>query len=208
MILPSKALLSDKFHTAKKIIITFHGYGATGDDFLEVGEILFTKRFEDTVFLFPDAIYECDIGFGRQWFALEKTSYKHLQRSLEEASPIVFQYIQAVEDEYNCKDINLIGFSQGAMIALDMIHYCRNISKIVAYAGAIVANKNGSVCASNANVLLIHSNDDQIVPYKNALLAQKYLDSYNIKNDLLTFSGIQHSISVDGWEYGIKFLNS
>ena len=205
MIKDSKVIKSKNFKKAEKIVITLHGYGTSGNDFAEVGEIFLSKSMDNTVFLFPDAPHFCDSGFGKQWFVLDTMTYEELRIGLDEIAPALDEYIKSVSKKFDCDNINLMGFSQGAITCFEMLYY-PNISKIVAYSGLFASSKNKEIISKNASVLIVHSDDDEVVPYKNAILSKNELDALNIKNEMFTCHGIGHSISIKGWNAGIEFL--
>jgi phospholipase/carboxylesterase len=208
MMISSKFLKSYNFTDTKRIVIAFHGYGASGADFLEIGEVSLAHRLNDTIFLFPDGTQECNAGFGRQWMDLEEMSYAYLRRGLDEVAQTISEYIQDAVAKYDCANVNLIGFSQGAIVALDALYHNSNIAKIIAYAGIFVTlGEEGKIPLSqDAQVLLVHSDDDTVIPYRNAVLAQENLTAVGIKNELKVFHGIGHYISTEGLEYGASFL--
>lgn len=197
---------SEKFDSLEKIIVTLHGYGTSGEDFAKVGDIFLSKKLSNTIFLFPDAPYNCACGTGKEWFDLNEISSESLRRGLDNTGPILADYIEKVSNEYKCNNINLIGFSQGSIMALEMIYYpC--VSKILAYSGLFVPAPEKEV-KSKAKILLIHSDDDTVVPYQNALTAKDELKQSGIDDvSLKTCHNIGHSISLEGWSYGVDFLS-
>ena len=207
MIKDSKIIKSKNFEKVEKIVITLHGYGTSGNDFAEVGEIFLSKAMDNTVFLFPDAPYPCDSGFGKQWFTLDTMTYEELRSGLEMIAPILEEYINSASKKFDCDNINLMGFSQGAITCFEML-YNTNISKIVSYSGLFAAPKNREIKSKDTSVLIVHSDDDEVVPYKNAILSKNELDALNIKNEIFICHGIGHSISIEGWNAGVKFLCS
>lgn len=196
---------SEKFDFLEKIIITLHGYGTSGEDFAKVGEIFLSKKINNTIFLFPDAPYDCACGTGKEWFDLNEISPESLRNGLNNTGPMLANYIEKVSIEYDCENINLIGFSQGSIMALEMIYYPYT-TKILAYSGLFVPCPEKTI-KSNAKVLLVHSDDDTVVPYQNAINAKKDLEQNGIDVNLQTCHDIGHSISLEGWSYGVDFLS-
>ena len=205
MLKTSRIIKSEKFAEAEKLIITLHGYGTSGLDFAEVGKIFLAKKIENAVFLFPDAPKRCEAGFGGyQWFDLDELSHEAMKQGLAKVAPVLKEYIESMSREYNCDNIYLIGFSQGTITAFEMMYHTK-ISKILAYSGLFVNHSDDLV--SKSEVLLVHSSDDPVVPYKNALDARRDLSKLGLTVALESYNNIGHSISLEGWETGIKFLN-
>lgn len=202
--LKNKIVKSDNFKKADKLIVTLHGYGTCGDDFAEVGEIFLRRKIDNAVFIFPDAPEKCDAGFGRQWFRLDKLDFEELHTGLLKTAPILKNFIEAQIREFRCGNIYLIGFSQGAIMALEMMFHMA-ISKIISYSGLFCFSQKSQL-VSKPDVLLVHSVDDPVVPYKNALNAKSSLENLEIPVSLETYYSIGHSISVEAWECGVDFL--
>ncbi|MDR1365301.1 MAG: alpha/beta fold hydrolase [Holosporales bacterium] len=197
---------SEEFDKPERIAVILHGYGSTGGDFAEVGKLYLSKALENTVFVFPDAPYECDGQGGRRWFTLNKMTYEELRDGLDDVAAHVHQFILNISQEYDCNDVSVSGFSQGAMVALEMGYYS-GISKIIAYSGMFVTNASGKY-DTNTEVLIAHSDDDMVIPYQNATAAVRLLTSSGVSVTLKTCHNIGHTISVDGWNAGIEFLVS
>ena len=54
--------------TAKQLVVFLHGYGADGNDLIELGR-LWQPLLPDTAFVSPDAPEPCaEAPIGRQWF--------------------------------------------------------------------------------------------------------------------------------------------
>ena len=205
MLKTSKVVKSDKFFNPDKLIITLHGYGTRGSDFAEIGEIFLKERIDNSIFLFPDGPESCDMGIeGFQWFSLDELNYDALRKGLSKTAPILKKYIESKKQEYNCNNVYLVGFSQGSIMALEMIYHIK-IEKILVYSG-LFAMPLEDKPISKPDVLIMHSDDDPVVPYSNAKRAENNLLSLGINANLRTFHNIGHSISAEEWEIGSEFL--
>ena len=196
---------SNNFNKLDRIVIFLHGYGSSGKDFLEIANVFLASKLDNTIFLFPDAPFNCGIVCGKKWFPLEKISYEYLRAGLDTAAPILAEYINDVVAEYGCNNVNLIGFSQGGAMCLEALFHS-NISKIIAYSGIYAPTKNKNIINDKAKVLLVHCVDDEIVPYSNVTVAKECLSEFNIEPQIVTCCGIGHSISFEGWNAGVEFL--
>lgn len=200
---------STNFESARRIVVTLHGYGACGDDFRDSLFHVMRNKLDDTLFFFPDAPYKCDIGFGRQWFALpEVMTYKSLRDGLDLAGPSLFSYLNQLSKECNVplENIDLIGFSQGAMLAFEMLYYA-NFGHIIAYSGIFVFDDKKEHLYKDNKVLIVHGDDDKVVPYSNMQLGYKNIESLGIKHcEAYTCYNLDHSISDDGVKKGLEFL--
>ncbi|MDR2458657.1 MAG: prolyl oligopeptidase family serine peptidase [Holosporales bacterium] len=197
---------SRKYTHPETVVIVLHGYGATGRDFASVGEFCLSGAVDDTVFVFPDAPHECDAGRGRQWFALHTMTHEELRIGLQNIGPGVYKFIQHISKEYACDKVVVAGFSQGAMLALEM-GYFGGISGVIAYSGIFVEDTNRTY-DTNTNVLIVHSDDDVVVPYQNATDSVRFLTEAGVSAMLVTCHNIGHTISSEGWNAGLEFMKT
>jgi phospholipase/carboxylesterase len=204
MIQNYEAVKSKKYTRPERIVVVLHGYGTSGSDFADVGRLHLSGVIDDTVFVFPDAPYQCDIGSGRQWFTLSTMSQEELRVGLQNVSSGVHQFIQRMADEYSCSNVVVAGFSQGAMVALEMGYFSR-ISRIIAYSGIFVEDTS-KVYNTDTRVLIVHSDDDVVVPYQHATDAVRFLTKAGVSALLVTCHDIGHAISIDGWNAGLEFM--
>ncbi len=201
------AIKSTNFKHIDKLVIILHGYGNSGSDYIKIGKTFLTPNIDNAVFLFPDAPTPCATWTGQQWFplSLENMSFEEIRNGLDQAAPHLCKYIETKSQEFRCNNVCLVGISQGAIMALEMMYYTK-IFKIVVCCGLFAPNsykKN----RSTPDILLIHSVDDNIIPYKKALLAKSDLEKMELKVSLHTCHNIRHSISKEGWQIGAEFLN-
>ena len=206
MIMNEIEIKSSKFYNANHLVIILHGYGNSGADYIQAIEKFFTNDLEDSVFILPDAPDPCDTWTGRQWFPLklEGMTYEEIRHGLDETAPKLAEYINRKMALYNCTKISLIGISQGAFLALEMIYHA-NISFVISYCG-LFARPEGKLPIQHPQILLIHSNNDKIVPYTYAQKAKTDLEELGLDVELKTYPNIGHSISTDGWKYGASAL--
>ena len=197
---------SSKFCDARKLVIILHGYGNSGSDYVKPIENFFADEIEDAIFLLPNAPTPCETWTGRQWFSLtlEGMTYEEIRHGLHEATPILTEYINKKVAVYNCENVLLIGISQGAFMALEMIYYV-NIAGVVSYCGLFIRNKEKHL-VSKPKILLIHSDNDKIVPYTYAQEAKTDLEELELDVELKTYQHLGHSISTDEWRYGASVM--
>ena len=95
----TKELKDYKIEPEKKIknaVIFLHGYGANGKDLIEIGNI-WKKNLPNTVFLSPNAPFECPWGGESfQWFELTSIAPEKIGEGLKLAGPFLNQYIDSI----------------------------------------------------------------------------------------------------------------
>ncbi len=153
---------------AKQLLILCHGVGADGSDLLGIAPYL-AKVLPDAKFMAPDAPHRFDLApFGRQWFSLLEVTQETRLAGAQAAAPILDAFIDAqlaahgLED----KDLALIGFSQGTMMALHVgLRRRRAPAAIVGYSGMLVGeNLLASEMTCRPPVLLVHGDTDDVIP--------------------------------------------
>jgi phospholipase/carboxylesterase len=195
---------------AKQLVIFLHGLGADGKDLITLAKDI-GKFLPDAHFLSPHAPQECDMApFGYQWFSLQQRDEDSILKGIKATAPILNNYIdeQLVKLDIKPENVILMGFSQGTMMSLYVaLRRERAIGGIVGFSGALIGAQSLPVeIKSTPPVLLIHGDNDDVVPYQALAFAKDTLSSNNVKVETLTCKGLGHSIDIDGIEEAIKFM--
>ena len=198
---------SAHFERMDKLVIILHGYGNSGSDYIKIGKTFLTPSVDNAIFLFPDAPNPCETWTGRQWFplSLDNMGFEEIRKGLDYSAPNLCKYIETKSLEFRCDNVYLVGISQGAIMALEMMYYTK-ISKILVCCGLFAPNayrKN----VSTPEILLVHSVDDNVIPYERALQAKSVLEQLGLNASLHTCYNTRHKVSKEGWEIGATFLN-
>ena len=145
-----------------KAIIGLHGW--TGDEhvFEPVAKMM---NIDDAQWFFPRAPYKADSGKGYSWFSgTDETGW-----DIEKTRVGIHQLLADVRSNgFSPKNIFLIGFSQGASLAMEIaLRLPFAIGGIVPIAGFIKFRdtlSNEATKESKATpVLLLHGNQDEII---------------------------------------------
>ena len=193
--------------TIQKIVIILHGYGASGDDLLSLA-VEWQQQMPNTLFLLPNAPTFLAVSQGYQWFDLPDLSYPTLIREIDPAIPVLQKYIDCVLRQYRVseQDVALVGFSQGGMMALGAaLVRTRAIAAVVSYSGAFVLPETYAVNAA-VPVLLIHGDQDQVVPVMYQTMSQKALMTRGLFAETYICKNIGHGINQEGMARGQNFL--
>ena len=206
MIYPDHVVASGK--TTAKLVFLFHGYGASGADLIELGHF-WAPSLPDATFISPNAPYRCEINpLGYQWFGLQDFDPSNIRSGLEAAAPEVAEFIKDQTKKYGLtlNQVAIAGFSQGAMLALDLMYLLPGIAGVLAYSGAFYKPEKTDFTGPFPPVMLVHGTLDQVVPYVNLSLAEKILTKQGIDVQTVTCHGLAHSIDVQGLHRGLDFL--
>jgi phospholipase/carboxylesterase len=210
--------------TIKNIVIFLHGYGADGDDLIGLSNY-FSIKLPNTAFFSPNAPEPTPMGFGRQWLSIDgydpgslKQNPGQMLELLEtmyegavKASIPLNNYINTLLDAYSLKDkdISLVGFSQGTMMAIHAgLRRKNTLGSIIGYSGALIGAKNlkKDIVSDPPPVLLIHGTEDEVVPFESLSHIEKTFDQIKIKYSSHSISGLGHGINEEGMLLGREFI--
>ena len=127
--------------TARQLVVFLHGYGADGNDLIEIGRA-WQALLPDAAFVSPHAPERCmQAPTGRQWFALTFRNPDERWLGVNKAAPVLERFIDAELSRRNLPPsaLALVGFSQGTMMALHVgLRRAVAPAAIVGYSGMLV----------------------------------------------------------------------
>ena len=194
----------------KNAIILLHGYGGDGKDISMLS--LNWKRFlKNTVFLCPDAHEICSVNpSGFQWFDLNKDDPDYILQESKKAENILNNYIMEVNNYFNLdySQICISGFSQGCMMSLNVgLTSEKEFGCIVGFSGKIIDKQDLSSRIKNkTDILMIHGENDIIVPPSNLLEAEDFFIRNKIKIETLMIKNCEHHIPVEASSAALNFI--
>ena len=194
----------------KNAIILLHGYGGDGKDISML--TLNWKRFlKNTVFLCPDAHEVCALNpSGYQWFDLNKDNPEYILQESKKAENIINDYILEVKNFYNLNNsqICISGFSQGCMMSLNVgLTSDKEFNCIVGFSGKIIDMQDLTYRIKNkTEILMIHGENDSIVPANNLLEAKDFFIRNKIKIETLMIKNCDHHIPTEASSAALNFI--
>ena len=192
------------------VIILLHGYGGDGKDISTLS--LNWKRFlPNTIFFCPNGHEKCQINpNGYQWFDLSNDDPKYILNESLNAEKILNNYINEIKYELGIKNsqICLSGFSQGCMMSINLgLTSNEKYNCVVGFSGKIIDQKNLSErITSKTNTLLIHGDQDQIVPPTNLLNSKDFLLRHKINVQTKMIKNCDHHIPIEASSLALKFI--
>ena len=192
----------------EKLVVLIHGYGASGENLIGLS-YHWQSSLPHTFFVAPNGPEPCDVNpMGYQWFGLPDLSLTNIRLGLDRATPVLQNYVQQLITTYQLspRDVAVVGFSQGAMLALDLMFVMPNLAGIIAYSGIFLPPTKLPDSPPLCKALLIHGTLDMVVPFSFLQQAELNLKKYGIAFDSYTCHGLDHSINQEGIEKGKNFL--
>src|SRR5712691_4083151 len=157
--------LEPRGRPAKKLVVFLHGYGADGNDLIEIGRA-WQQFLPHAAFVSPNAPEPCPgAPMGRQWFALTFRDPDERWKGVNAAAPILNRFLDAELARRNLPPsaLALVGFSQGTMMALHVgLRRAAVPAAIVGYSGLFVLPSDAepervaAEIVARPPVLLIH----------------------------------------------------
>tara|TARA_B100000579_G_scaffold9847_1_gene7341 strand:+ start:454 stop:1107 length:654 start_codon:yes stop_codon:yes gene_type:complete len=194
----------------KNAVILLHGYGGDGNDISTV--VLNWKRFlPETIFLCPNGHEECSINpNGFQWFDLDKDDPIYiLEESIKAEKKLNF-FINEIKSEYNLNNskICISGFSQGCMMSINLgLTTEENFNCIVGFSGKIIDKENISKrIKSKTKMLLIHGDQDVVVPPNRLLEAKDFLMRKKVNIETKMIKNCGHHIPIEASSIALDYI--
>jgi len=194
----------------KNAVILLHGYGGDGNDISAI--TLNWKRFlPETIFLCPNGHEACPINpLGFQWFDLEKDNPSYiLEETIKSEKKLNF-FINEIKSEFNLNnsEICLSGFSQGCMMSINLgLIAEENFNCIVGFSGKIIDKENISKrIKSKTKMLLIHGDQDVVVPPNSLLEAKDFLIRHKVNIETKMIINCGHHIPIEASSHALNYI--
>jgi phospholipase/carboxylesterase len=207
--------LQAKSGKARQLVVFLHGYGADGNDLIDIGKA-WQDRLPDAAFVSPHAHQPCaGAPYGRQWFPLTFRVPNERWNGVQAARPVLDGFLDAELQRQGLthRDLALVGFSQGTMMALHT-GLRRKVapSAIVGYSGVLVGPDGEAFTVmrpeitSRPPVLLVHGDRDEVIPHQALGYSVAGLRELSVPVEFHLSHGIGHGIDGDGLRLGGDFL--
>ena len=192
---------------ATQLVVLLHGLGSDGADLIDLAPG-WGRALPQAAFVAPHAPDPyVEGGMGRQWFALWDRSDAARAAGADSARAWLDGFIDAELQRRGITDYALMGFSQGAMMALHVgLRRARAPRAILAFSGALLAPERLSEITCRPPVLLVHGEDDEVVPPQRSRDAAEALVAAGVPVQSLFSPRLGHGIDVAGMSAGALAL--
>ena len=200
---------------AKQLVVLLHGYGADGNDLIEIGRAWQTL-LPDAAFVSPHAPRPCgQAPMGREWFPLTFRDPGERWAGVNMAAPVLNAFLDAELARHKLPPsaLALVGFSQGTMMALHVgLRRATAPAAIVGYSGLLVLPENAdpetfaAEIKARPPVLLVHGDQDDLIPPQALFQATQGLAAIGVPVEWHLSTGVGHGIDGEGLRHGGEFL--
>jgi phospholipase/carboxylesterase len=193
------------------LVILLHGVGSHGADIAQLGG-LWQQSLHDTRFAAPDGPEPFGPpGFpGRQWFSVQGVTPENRPARVAAARPAFDRILHDIVAAHGLGDdlgrVALVGFSQGAIMALDALASGRwPVGAVVAFSGRL-ASPPPLAPALGIPVMLLHGAADPVMPAAESERAAATLAALGVRAECHVFPRLEHGISPEGAAMAGRFL--
>lgn len=195
---------------AEHRLVLLHGWGADADDLLDLGaELIGADPASPNLSVVAlRAPLPHPGGFGRQWYDLQQPEWPQLPQARRDLR----QRLLALGNTVPLERTSLLGFSQGAAMAIDVATGCgADASAPLALAGLIACSgyphPDWRPQAPRTKILLTHGEQDPVVPFAASQALERSLAEAGGSVHRIAFPG-GHSIDPDLIATMREFLRS
>jgi phospholipase/carboxylesterase len=156
------------------MVIMMHGRGADMNDLADLAPLLDAP--DGARFVFPNAPKPFEaypgMSFGWTWFE----GWPPTQESVRESREVLLEFLDEITARYPTTSLIVSGFSQGAMMALD-VGLRRDATAIIVMSGGLYEDDLPDLAARKQTpVLISHGSLDDVVPVNYARRARALLE--------------------------------
>lgn len=181
---PLKALVAGAMEEPKPKVVIFHGYGADAYDLFSLARALDPKSARTWVF--PNGPLTVPIGpgfTGRAWFPIDEAAWdlaiqeghgiaygNRMPPGMEDAVQKVLLFLAQIN--FNPVTDYLGGFSQGSMMAIELVKHLSGAPKGVLVLSGALVDEPGFIGREanfkNLKIFQSHGEQDSILPLEGA----------------------------------------
>jgi len=207
--------LAPKNGPARQLVVFLHGYGADGNDLIEIGRA-WQPLLPHAVFVSPHAPRPCgQMPTMREWFPLTLRNPTERWHGVNMAAPGLDAFLDAELARHNLPSsaLALVGFSQGTMMSLHVgLRRAVVPAAIVGYSGMLVLENDSDIegyrqqVRSRPPILLLHGDRDELIPVDALFHSTQALAALEVPVEWHISAGFSHEIDHEGLRHGGEFL--
>lgn len=159
----------------EQLILLFHGVGSTPESLAPIGRRL-AGEFSLAAVISVQSPDSCDLGAGLQWFSVRGITEENRAQRIADTMPRFVDRIRGLQQATGTTPTQtaLIGFSQGAIMALESTQTDEHLAgRVVSIAGRFAQAPKHAPALTTLH--FIHGKSDPVIPYSHAVTAVERL---------------------------------
>lgn len=207
--------LAPKEGPARQLVVFVHGYGADGNDLIQIGRA-WADLLPQAAFVSPHAPRPCgQMPSMREWFPLTSRSQTERWDGCNMAGPGLDAFLDTELARHSLPPsaLALVGFSQGTMMSLHAgLRRAVPPAAIVGYSGMLVLKDDSDIdgyrqqIRARPPILLIHGDRDDLIPIDALFHSTQALAAMDVPVEWHISAGFSHEIEPEGLRQGGDFL--
>lgn len=196
--MPADHLVIARPHgTPAQLMLLFHGVGGAPEDMVPLGERL-AAAYPHACIVSVRAPQASDGGPGHQWFSVRGISEENRAERVAQALPGFIDTVQHWQDASGCgvEHTALIGFSQGAIMALESTRDRATVAgRVVSIGGRFALLPQQA--NPDATLFFLHGKEDAVIHYGYTVTAAEHIVALggDVSADVLPHVG--HTITAE-----------
>lgn len=162
---------------ASQLLLLFHGVGDTAKAMGEIGS-WFAPEFPDALIVSIGGPAQSGFGGGREWFSVAGVTEENRQQRVDTAMPGFIETVRYWQQQsgVSAAATALIGFSQGAIMALESLKAEPGlVGRVIAFSGRYAGLPQQA--STSTTIHLIHGDNDKVIHATHAVdAAEKLLE--------------------------------
>jgi phospholipase/carboxylesterase len=179
----------------EQLMLLLHGVGGDGADMAALAQVL-RAEFPQAALIAPDGFQPFDGGGpGRQWFSVRGISDSNRVERVAAALPPLVAWVRATQERLCLPPAAtaLVGFSQGAILALELAAIEDGLAgRVLAFAGRYA--RLPEVAPRHTTLHLFHGGADPVVPALHARAAIGHLAALGGDATVDIAEGVGHEL--------------
>ncbi|MDU4840853.1 MAG: esterase [Leclercia adecarboxylata] len=159
---------------AKQLLLLFHGVGDNPANMTQIGS-WFAPLFPDALVVSVGGVESCGPN-GRQWFSVQGVTEENRQERVDAIMPTFVDRVRYWQQQsgVGANATALIGFSQGAIMALESVKAEAGLaSRVIAFNGRYATLPERAT--TETTIHLIHGGEDRVIELSHAVAGQEAL---------------------------------
>jgi len=179
----------------EQLMLLLHGWGASAADMAPLALAL-RAAFPQAALLAPQGFEPVDSGLaGRQWFSLDGVTEDTRPARVAAVLPRLADWVRAAQQASGVGPAAtaLVGFSQGAILALELAQLHDGIAgRVLSFAGRYATLP--SVPLAHTTLHFFHGATDTVIPAAQSRLAMERLAALQADATIDIASGVGHAL--------------